>query len=264
MEKYTLADVKNFFLDLIFPRYCLGCKKELSVKQVSHLCETCFNSIRVNLAPQCFICHQRTPDARTCSKCRSKTAICGFLAAGRYEDKTLREAIHYLKYNFLQSLSEPLSEIAAKFIKQNRLESVFEKAILVPVPLTRQRRAQRGFNQSELIAKELYAKLTTYDKQQTTSDNSQSATCQVRADLIKRIAFTKPQADISNFEARRTNVKNAFLAKKPDEIKNLSEQKFKFIIFDDVSTSGATLEACAKILKSAGAKEIWALVIARG
>lgn len=249
MEKYTLADVKNFFLDLIFPRYCLGCKKELSVKQVSHLCETCFNSIRVNLAPQCFICHQRTPNARTCSKCRSKTALRGFLAAGRYEDKTLREAIHYLKYNFLQSLSEPLSEIAAKFIKQNRLELVFEKAVLVPVPLARQRRAQRGFNQSELIALGI-----------TKCFNA----AVLRSDLIKRVRFQRPQADIADWRERKTNVENCFETRNGKSISGLAKNNYKFILIDDVSTSGATLEICARLLKNAGAKEIWALVIARG
>lgn len=257
MERLSL--VKNFLLDLIFPRYCLGCKKELSAKQISHLCEICFDSVAVNPAVQCFVCRKRVADGRTCPKCLKKTKIGSFFAAGRYEDPLLKEMIHYLKYNFLQTLAAPLGRIAVKFIKQNQLEYIFENAILVPVPLTRSRRAQRGFNQSELIALEILKYL------QPKADLPLAGNGAIlRNDLMQRIKFNQPQADIPDFQKRKNNVENAFLAKKPVEIKKLVEQKFKFILIDDVSTSGATLEECAKTLKSAGAKEIWALVIARG
>ncbi|HEY4519398.1 hypothetical protein A2833_02315 [Candidatus Azambacteria bacterium RIFCSPHIGHO2_01_FULL_44_55] len=271
MEKYTLADARNFFLDLIFPRYCLGCKKELSAKQVSHLCEACFNSIRVNLSPQCFVCGRRTPDARTCSMCRKKTGLSGFMSIGRYEDRVLREAIHYLKYNYLESLKIPLGELAGKFIKQNRLESVFEKSVLVPVPLARRRFAERGFNQSELIALEIlkYFQLETDHRFQRGpviggDPHLAENTAILRNDLIKRIEFNKPQADINDWKERKENVSGAFEAKNPKMILKLSRDHYKFILIDDVSTSGATLEACARALKDAGAKEICAMVIARG
>lgn len=262
MAKFTLVDAKNFILDLIFPRHCLGCKKELSAQKtttpkfrcggrVSHLCETCFNAIRINPFTQCFICSKRTAEGLNCSYCRSKTNLKRFFSAGRYEDPVLRETVHYLKYNSLESLAEALGEIAVKFLRQNCLENILKKSVLVPVPLTRRRFAKRGFNQAELIAKALCLQFNF-------------PPYQIRTDLIKRVSFTKPQADIKDFEARKLNTKGAFIAKKPKQIKQLAQENYNLIIFDDVSTSGATLEECARVLKDAGAKEIWGFVIARG
>lgn len=247
MEKWQL--VKNFALDLIFPRYCLGCQKEMAVKQVSHICEACFDSVFVNPSPQCFVCRKRTPDARTCGPCRRKTGLYGFMEVGRYEDKILKEIIHHLKYNFLESLKVPLGKLAFRFIKQNRLDDIFKKAVLVPVPLTRQRQARRGFNQSELIALEIAKYFNA---------------AILRNDLIKRIKFEKQQADIADWHERKINVENCFEARNGKTILELAKDNHRFILIDDVSTSGATLETCAKTLKAAGAKEIRALVIARG
>ncbi len=171
------------------------------------------------------------------------------MAIGRYEDRTLREAIHYLKYNYLESLKTLLGELAGRFVKQNQLENLFEKAVLVPVPLTRRRLAKRGFNQSELIAIEIAKCFNA---------------AVLRNNLIKRIKFEKPQADIVDWHERKTNVESCFEARDGKTISELAKDNYKFILVDDVSTSGATIEACAHALKDAGAKEIWALVIARG
>mgnify|MGYP001573538730 CR=1 FL=1 len=149
----------------------------------------------------------------------------------------------------MESLKIPLGQLAFEFIKRNQLDSVFEKAVLVPVPLTRPRQTRRGFNQSELIALEIIKYFNA---------------AVLRSNLIERVKFERQQADIADWHKRKNNVEDCFETRNGETISELAKDNYKFILVDDVSTSGATLEACVRLLKNAGAKEIWALVIARG
>src|SRR3989344_2014836 len=137
---------KNFFLDLIFPRYCLGCKIELSLKQASLICEACFNKIFQNRDINCHVCGARNNE--TCRRCRPKTHIRGLYHAGFYQDPILREMIHCFKYNSIESLKKPLAKLMISYIDKNQLTDKFKNCVLVPVPLTLKRKINRGFNQS--------------------------------------------------------------------------------------------------------------------
>jgi ComF family protein len=113
--------------------------------------------------------------------------------------------------------------------------------VLVPVPLHRKRLKERGYNQSSLLAQEL-VKLTNL----SLVDN-----CLVRE------RHSSPQARTANVEERRSNVANAFSCR-DGRLKGR-----QVLLIDDVSTSGATLDACARALKEAGAASVWGLVLAR-
>jgi len=219
--------LKNFLLDLIFPRYCLGCQKELESQQASQICEVCFAKIRLNRGFQ----HQK------------KTAVKAVLAAGRYEDPILREAIKSFKYQSIESLKKPLANLAIDYLKKENLADKFSGFVIAPIPLTLRRRLNRGFNQSELLAKEIGAFLN----------------CPV-VNLLKRKKFKFPQAEITDWKKRKENIINAFALN--DKLQTTNYKKV--ILVDDVSTSGATLEEAASVLKKAGAKEIYGLVIAKG
>jgi ComF family protein len=112
--------------------------------------------------------------------------------------------------------------------------------ILVPVPLHSQRLRERGYNQSTLLAREL-GKLSQMP---------------VNIDILKRISYATPQARTSNVEERRENVTGAFSCTGD----RLAGERV--LLIDDVTTSGATLDACARALKSAGVVSVWGLVIA--
>ena len=249
---------KNFFLDLVFPRHCLGCKIEIPSKQASLICEACFDKIILNSAIRCHVCGLRN-NKGTCKNCRKKTNLKIISSAGHYSDPILREAIHAFKYHSIESLKETLAELMIKYIKKERILNKFAGSILVPIPLTLRRRIKRGFNQSELLANEL----------------SKFLNCPV-INLLERRKFGWPQADISDWQKRKENVFGAFclspkffnyphiIPKIIDVGHQYRHQYRKIILVDDVSTSGATLEEAARVLKEAGMKEIYGLVVAKG
>jgi len=112
---------------------------------------------------------------------------------------------------------------------------------LVPVPLHGKRLRERGYNQSSLLAKEL-SKLTRLP---------------VVNDSLVRRRFTPPQTRTTTVDERRSNVVNSFTC-----LDHRLRDK-QVLLIDDVSTSGATLDACAVALKAAGATSVWGLVLAR-
>ena len=127
-------------------------------------------------------------------------------------------------------------------VKKNKIR--LQKTILVvPIPLHSAKLRKRGLNQSELLAKNFagYFRLNMI------------------ADNLTRNKNTEPQIEMSNFKKRRENITGAFEVLRPEEFKNK-----KIILVDDVSTSRSTLEEAAKVLKGAGAKSIWGMVVARG
>ena len=113
--------------------------------------------------------------------------------------------------------------------------------ILIPVPMHQKRLRERGYNHSSLLAREL-GKLTNLP---------------VVDDCLIRQRHTPPQARTSSVEERRSNIADAFTCRDH----RLRDKQV--LLIDDVSTSGATLDACAAALKEAGATSVWGLVMAR-
>lgn len=225
----------NFILDLLFPKYCIDCQKE-----GTYLCSKCQGKIILVREPLCPICQRKTVRGNFCQKHREKFALSGVIPASYFHEGPLREAIHHLKYNSVRELSENLGAI---LLSATRSRWPKGKLILVPVPLFWLRKAQRGFNQAELLC------------QQLATSNSKLA---INYNL-SRVKNTKPQATIKEKE-RQQNVKNAFLWLGG---KN-KLQKYKVLLVDDVTTTFSTLNEAAKVLKVAGAKEVWGLVLAKG
>ncbi len=249
----SLNTIKTFILDLIFPRYCLGCEKEMTSKQASLICDACFDKIALNSGIQCHICGLRNAKG-TCKRCRQKTPLKGLLTAGQYENPILKEMIHLFKYQSVESLKKPLAELIINYLKKENLTDKFSARpksnfILVPIPLTLRRKLSRGFNQSELLAKEI-GKFLNYPV----------------INLLKRKKFTGPQAGVSDWQKRKENISGVFCLSPsyPQITRSRTSGGFKIILIDDVATSGATLEEAARVLKEAGIKEIYGLVIAKG
>lgn len=224
----------------------MGCQKELLVKQASLICGVCFGKICLNSGLQCHICGLRN-DKGTCKNCRRKTPLKALFAAGRYEDPILKEMIHYFKYQSIESLKKPLAQIVFNYLEKENLTDKLKNSVLIPIPLTLRRKVSRGFNQSELLAKELSPVLN----------------CPV-ANLLKRKKFTAPQAEISDWQKRKENVSGIFEVRLRGNFEVGLLKTRRIILVDDVSTSGATLEEAARVLKEAGIEEIYGLVVAKG
>ena len=149
----------------------------------------------------------------------------------------MRQAIHQLKYRNLRVLAVPLAELLSDYLATNPVTG----EVLVPVPLHKRRLRERGYNQASLLAHQL----------------GRLINLPVVDDSLIRLRSTPPQARTSTVEERRSNVVNAFACR---------DQRLwgkQVLLIDDVSTSGATLDACAAALKAGGATSVWGLVLAK-
>jgi ComF family protein len=226
-----LSRIKETALDLLFPRWCVGCGRE-----GDFICPACLRSLPRIMPPLCPRCGLPQSSDALCPTCRGGQAeIDGIRAPFRFEG-VVRRTVHELKYRNLRALAQLLARLLNDYLCDNPLPA----DILVPVPLHPKRLRERGYNQSRLLAKEL-GKLTGLP---------------VVDDCLVRERHSLPQARTASAAERRGNVTGAFACRRRIEGERV-------IVIDDVATSGATLDACARALKQAGAGSVWGLVLAR-
>lgn len=248
--KQSLNRILSWSLDLIFPRYCLGCGLE-----GSYLCRDCLKLLLPLNSASCFICGRRSPTGRVCQSCARQhhSYLDGILVAADWNNLLLRQIIYEYKYRFIKELADPLSELIISFLNIAQpacwpKQPDHNQLLIIPVPLHGQRLAWRGFNQSELLAQKI----------------SGHFDLPLAKDLLIRPRYTLPQREITDKKIRLKNIKNAFALSPKIKAKNYSLKNKIVILIDDVSTTGATLQECAQALQTLKPKEIWGLVIARG
>ncbi|MBI4280618.1 ComF family protein [Candidatus Uhrbacteria bacterium] len=228
-------NLPQFILDLVLPRFCVGCSVE-----GSWFCANCSSRLVPAVNFTCAFCSEASPAGRPCHKHRA-AALDQLVSAGYYHDPILRAAIQRFKYHGAQELARPLGQFLIRTTQT--FAALFPReALVIPVPLHWQRKNERGFNQTELLAKIVSASLRT----------------PLRSDLLVRFSSADPQVQLSDPERRR-NLCDAFAVTDPRAVENQS-----IILVDDVSTTGATLEIAARVLKNAGAKQVIGLALARG
>lgn len=252
-----------FFLDLIFPIECLGCGRE-----GAWFCDECFKEIKLKPKQYCLHCKTENDFGRFCAPCQIIYSLDGVWIAALYDELLVSRAIKSLKYHFVSRLADDLSRLLILFfdnlllrgrvLKPGLSSGVdwknfkraanlplailnFKDDLIVPVPLAKKRLRWRGFNQAEILAE-------IFSKKFNLEINSR--------DLI-RVKHRKAQAKL-NEASRLKNVKNCFAW----QGENLNKRNI--VLIDDVVTTGATLNECAKILKASGAGEVWGLVVAKG
>lgn len=235
----------NFVFDIIFPPLCLNCRRYLeNSEQLNFLCQKCHQSITVNS----LIFHH-------------KNFI--LAAAVNYENKPIQKLIHYFKYEGFIKIAEPLTKfIIIHLQKSNIIKEIDDSFLIVPIPLHFIRQRERGFNQSEELAKILGKELGL----------------KIENKILKRIKATEKQINLKNNKQRKENVKNAFKIEKTSNcfsVMNYFSDKNHFltvkeklkgksvILIDDVFTSGATINEAVRILKQNGVKKIIVAVAAK-
>ncbi len=221
-------------LGLWFPPRCPVC----GAAGTFPLCPDCLRRFPRIHPPTCQGCGRplRGPAdlVFTCVPCRRRRSPVRVRAYGLYEG-TLREAVHALKYRGRIALAEPLGGALAEAVRGDPLLTAAD--VLVPVPLHPRREAERGFNQSEELARALARR--------------------ARIPLLRalaRVRPTVPQVDLPEAERRR-NVRGAFAVR-------LAVGGLRVVLVDDVVTTGSTLAECARTLRRAGVEVVGAVVVA--
>ena len=234
--------ITNGFFALIFPDECRICEQPLREISRIPVCRACLAKPEP-LAAEYFCVQCRAPflnafplDAEgRCGLCRR--GVQGFDAAysfGFY-DGELRELIHLFKYGRIETLAKPLGRLLAMALPR---EQAFD--VIVPMPLHWRKRWSRGFNQSDLLARELGRRVNIPVK-----------------NALRRVKFTAAQAGLTNAK-RRLNVSGAFKARRERSLDGK-----RVLLIDDVMTTGATAASCARALKITGAREVTLLTVAR-
>ncbi len=226
-------------LDYIFPKKCVSCKKS-----GSYLCGNCFSYLSFDAKSLCLVCNKPSFNNLTHPPCLKKYTINGCFSALPY-NKTVQKLIYNFKYKpFLTDLKTVLSELFYESIIQNEnFNSELKRGewVFVPIPLFPSKLRKRGYNQSEILAKELGKRFKILVK-----------------DVLKRTRDTKTQVGLSNVQ-RKGNIKDAFKILNP----NSSILNPNILLVDDVVTTGSTLKEAARVLKKAGVKRVIGLTLAR-
>jgi ComF family protein len=226
-----ITKLKRAALDLLFPPWCIGCGRE-----GSYICDSCRQALPLITPPICPRCGRPQSHGTPCPGCIEWQAVIDGIRSPFLFDGVIRKAIHELKYRNLRAVAPALAGFLHDFLLDNPVPG----EVLVPVPIHRKRQRERGYNQSSLLAREL---------------GILSGLPMVE-DCLVRQTYTPPQARTTSVAERRENVADAFAC-----VDGRLRGK-QVILIDDVSTSGATLNTCAGVLKSAGAATVWGLVIA--
>ena len=203
----------------------------------------------------CSICGERVLSAYAhtepgeepmCPVCRRiEMPFARAVAYGSYEGG-LRELIHLLKYGGVRPAANVLGRMLAEAIAG--LEPVFGQGAVavIPVPLHKTKQRQRGFNQAELIAR-VAVKIRSVAQGRMT----------LAADALRRQRETQSQIGLTNHQ-RRENMRGAFAVTRADEVNGR-----EVVLVDDVYTTGTTASECARVLRRAGASQVWVATVAR-
>ena len=239
-----IIQLKEYLFEVLFPRTCLGCRRE-----GSWLCEDCIATLDIQNWSLCPVSQKRVLDFKTCENCRSKTKLTGLFTPLSFENPLIKKAIHQFKYEpFVKELAIPLSYIIISHLNLIELPASSyavaggQGPVLIPVPLHKSRLRWRGYNQAEELAEEL----------------SKSLGIPVETNSLVRLKSTPPQTELTGAE-REENIKGIFGCRNVEKVR-----RKKVLLVDDVYTTGATMEECARVLKEAGAREVWGMVVARG
>ncbi len=227
-------------LDVIYPKFCLGCGTF-----GTYCCTNCLRSLPPLSVLKCPKCEKVTPDGRTHPWCQTKYGLDGLISFYPYRG-IIQKAIKGIKYRLafriagdvLQSIPEKQQLLINKIIKTEHA------VMLIPIPLHASRQRVRGFNQAEIIAHRLSTLLSV----------------SIQAGILERVVKTQPQVEMRYRNERFKNMKHVFAIKKRNPY---SIQGASVFLVDDVFTTGATLQSATEVLKRAGAKHVFGITIAQ-
>jgi len=228
------TSIKDKMLDIIFPPICPVCGAFGAAP-----CKRCQKYIKTHRS-ECGYCRKISRKFKTHKDCKRYFPLEKLIVAVEY-NQPVRKIIHSLKYRYIKSLTHFLSQKMVEAFN-NSGEEIQKNSVIVPVPLHKKKFRQRGFNQAELISTAISVSLSI-----------------PVIEALKRTVYTLPQASL-NKERRIKNLKNVFVLDQNISLHPLT----RFVIVDDVVTTGTTITSCAYVLKHYFPfSKIYGLVFAR-
>jgi ComF family protein len=217
------------------------------------VCQECLRSLRPIAGPLCAACGERLTSvhlserdgAPLCGMCLRVEPVFNRAAAYGSYQAGLRDLIHLLKYQHVRPAANLLGRMLAEVIADVAEAFAVEPPVVIAVPLHAIKVRQRGFNQSELIARAaLKLKPAALDLRLNTG-------------VLAREKATESQTGLTPHQ-RRENLRAAFRVHRPNEVAGRD-----VLLIDDVFTTGATVSECARVLRRAGAERVFVATVAR-
>jgi len=240
-----LGSLLDSAVALVYPQACAVCGQSVESRTDGVACSPCWNATRIFDTEDtlCWKCGAFTP--ASISEDRRKNVRCGQCDADSYS--TARAVGFYegaLRASILSLKREPhvARRVTQLMLAAQRRKPIYQATLIIPVPLHPERERERGFNQAALLAREL-ARLSCLPLDEHS--------------VIRPVHTERHRAGMDS-KARRDSVNDAFAVRHPDSIAGR-----RVLLIDDVFTTGATVSACAAVLKEAGAEEVFVLTVAR-
>jgi len=266
----------NIFLDSVFPHKCLACrcffqpsyqnrkgssepapdtgiqpKSEINKPFNPFVCPDCRHGILHSVPPICRRCgvsfHSREGENHLCEACITLPGNFRMARAPFIYERTLVNLIHRFKYDGKTQLAKPFREFL--FTMLVRSWNIEDIDMILPVPLHRRRFRARGFNQSFLLAQ--------FMKPEKVNKAENIDNIPIEKDILLRIRQTKPQTELRRND-RFANIRNAFDIRHHERIIGK-----RILLVDDVLTTGATVDECARLLLRHGVEQVDVLTLAR-
>ena len=238
----VLRQAKHRLVNLLMPPRCLSCG--LHVDRAETVCTDCWNDLSFISGAVCISCGTPMPESASaeaqCLGCLETPPPYAKARAALYYDAHVMKLISRFKYHDQLHLAPLL----VRWMEAAGGEMIAKADMIAPVPLHWTRLLSRKYNQAAILAQGL----------------ARSAGRLYMPQLLKRGKRTKPQAALTK-QQRKRNVQGAFTLH-PRWGKDTVSGKI-ILLIDDVMTTGATISACARALKKAGAKKVWVLTLAR-
>ncbi|NPV91565.1 MAG: ComF family protein [Firmicutes bacterium] len=259
-----LKDWGQSLLDLVYAKSgaCRLCQRSWVVGEFSSgrgdLCDDCRAALTacpegLIPCPGCgrfFLPHDYGGDR--CAECRSNPLpISAGVVVGPYTGM-LRQAIHWYKFGRRKELADPLAMLLREQVKPIVEAGSGEDLLVIPVPLHRDRLKERGFNQSELLARAMIKRME--------SEPGDRPRLLLRTDILTRPVETPSQTGLKRSE-RMVNLVGAFQA---EEGRGRELSGRRVLLVDDIITTGSTSGECARVLLEAGSGPVSLGVLAGG
>ena len=236
----------RYLLNFLYPPRCAACDTSLPIDTMRRVCVGCIAAVEPPRAPLCLICGAplgASAENEQCDHCRAaRPAFDWACAIARYSsgpdgENRVAALLRRHKYGLDQSLGRALAEYldAASALTPGAYD------VIIPVPLHRARLRWRGFNQAALLGAALARRLA----------------CPLDVATLARVRSTPPQTARDRTQRAR-NVHRAFTVRRPTRVAGR-----RVLLVDDVMTTGATADECARVLRVAGARRIDVFTLAR-